>query len=93
MRLILAIAAVALAAAPAHAQKKQKPAKPAVATADTSKAAASDAWTASRSSKKMEYYKSTCSKAREIKAKNVVRFKTEADAQKAGYKRSTLNGC
>lgn len=97
MRFLLALSVLAFAAAPAVApaqgKKKTKATPAAVASADTSKTAASDAWVASASSKKKEYYKAGCTKANGIKPKNVLHFKTEADAKAAGYARSKMAGC
>jgi methylphosphotriester-DNA--protein-cysteine methyltransferase len=49
------------------------------------------AWAASRIGS--TYYRSTCSAARRLSAKNLIYFKSEEEAQKAGYHRSTSRGC
>jgi len=39
------------------------------------------------------YYRAGCSGAKKLSPKNLVFFKTEEDAQKAGYRRSSQKGC
>ena len=48
-------------------------------------------WTASSRGK--TYYKAGCSGANKLSASNVIRFKSEDEAQKAGYHRSATKGC
>lgn len=48
-------------------------------------------WTASRIGK--VYYKTGCGGAKGLAAQNRIYFKTEEDAQKAGYTRSTQRSC
>lgn len=39
------------------------------------------------------YYRSGCAGAKKLNVSNLVHFKTEADAKKAGLKRSAQKGC
>lgn len=48
-------------------------------------------WVAS--SRGRTYYKAGCSGARKLSASNLIYFKSEEDAQKAGYTRSVQRGC
>ena len=45
------------------------------------------------SSRGTTYYKAGCSGANKLSAANVIRFKSEDEAQKAGYHRSATKGC
>jgi hypothetical protein len=65
---------------------------PALSTATSADppSAASD-WVAS--SVGHTYYKSGCSSAKRLAAKNRMYFKSEGDAKKAGYTRSAAKGC
>ena len=48
-------------------------------------------WVAS--SQGTKYYRATCSAAKRLSPANRVYFKTEEDARRAGYDRSTSSGC
>jgi hypothetical protein len=48
-------------------------------------------WVAS--SRGQKYYLSTCSAARRLSPANRIYFKTEEDAQEAGYTKSATRGC
>ncbi len=49
------------------------------------------AWVAS--SRGRTYYRSGCSTANRLSPKNLIHFRTEEEAQRAGYRRSTSRGC
>lgn len=67
---------------------------PAVAATAAEVAAKSDAtgqWIGSSAGH--TYYHAGCSGAKSLKPANVIHFKTEADAKKAGYTHSAQKGC
>ena len=53
--------------------------------------AASMAWVAS--SRGHTYYRRGCSTANRLSPANLIYFRTEEEAQQAGYRRSTSRGC
>ena len=75
------------ALAPEKATAEKATAHPVAGTA-----ARTDApWVAS--SRGTTYYRSGCSSAKRLSAKNLIYFETEDQAKEAGYKRSRSKGC
>ena len=62
-----------------------------VGKADSTKAPDSGDWVGS--SRGTAYYKAGCSGARRLAPANLIYFKSEDDAKKAGYRRSASRGC
>jgi hypothetical protein len=84
------MAGLALLFALPLAAQQPKPAK--TAKADTvSVAAQRGDWVGS--SKGKTYYRAGCAGARKLAVKNLVHFKSEEDAKKAGYTHSRQRGC
>ena len=80
---------VLLLAVPLAAQQP-KPTKTAKADSVSAVAQRGD-WVGS--SKGKTYYRAGCAGARKLAAKNLVHFKSEEDAKKAGYTHSRQRGC
>jgi hypothetical protein len=84
------IAALVLLLALPLAAQQPKPAK--TAKADTVSAAVQRGeWVGSSRGK--TYYRAGCAGARKLAAKNLIHFKSEEDAKKAGYTHSRQRGC
>jgi len=68
-------------------------APPAASVTDSTAVAQKDsmAWVAS--SRGHTYYRRGCSTANRLSRANLIHFRTEEDAKKAGYRRSTSRGC
>ena len=62
-----------------------------VGTPDSVTSATSGDWVGS--SRGTTYYKAACSTARRLSPSNLIYFKSEGDAKKAGYHRSASKGC
>lgn len=72
--------------APAPAEARVAPPQPGKAVSDSA-----GQWVGSSRGK--TYYKAGCSGARTLAAANLISFKSEDEAQKAGYRRSAQKGC
>lgn len=64
---------------------------PASTRGDTAATAAAAPWVAS--SRGSVYYRNGCSGGNQLAVQNRIYFKTEEEAQAAGYRRSTARGC
>ena len=95
--LLAASLLVALVAIPRAAEAQKKAAKKEAKKEAAAKAAAADTtkpkapWVAENGGKK--YFKAGCAASRKLAPVKEVWFKTEVDAKKAGFVRSTKKGC